>query len=58
MTGDYHNSNPPGKDRKLWLDDLNPDDDEEQSADDENDELQESLEQSVWETSFTLQDLA
>lgn len=48
----------PGEDRKLWLDDLDPDDDEEQGADDENDELQQSLEDSVGEASFTLQDLA
>ena len=44
----------PGEDGKLWLDDLDPDDDEEQGADDENDELQQSLEDSVGEASFTL----
>lgn len=48
----------PGEDRKLWLDDLDPDDDKEQGADNENDELQQSLEDSVGEASFTLQDLA
>lgn len=47
----------PGEDRKLWLDDLDSDDDEEKGADDENDELQQSLEDSVGEASFTLQDL-
>lgn len=48
----------PGEDRKLGLDDLYPDDDEQQGADDQDDELQQSLEDSVGETIFTLQDLA
>lgn len=48
----------PGEDGKLRLDDLDPDDDEEQGADDEDDELHQRLEDSVGEPSFALQDLA
>lgn len=48
----------PGEDRKLRLDDLDPDDDEQQGANDKNNELQQSLEDSVGEASFALQDLA
>lgn len=48
----------PGEDRQLGLDDLDPDDDEQQGADDEDDELQQSLQDCVRETVFTLQDLS
>ena len=48
---------PPGEDRKLWLDDLDPDDDEQQGADDEDNELQQSLQESVGKTIFTLHNL-
>lgn len=48
----------PGEDGELRLDDLDPDDDEEQGADDENDELHQRLEDSVGEPRFALQDLA
>lgn len=33
----------PGEDRKLGLDDLDPDDDEQQGADDKDNELQQGL---------------
>lgn len=48
----------PGEDGELRLDDLDPDDDEEQGADGENDELHQRLEDSVGEPCFALQDLA
>lgn len=47
----------PGEDRKLGLNDLNPDDDKQQGADDEDNELQQSLQHGIGETVFTLQDL-
>lgn len=47
----------PGEDGKLGLDDLDPDDDEQQRANDEDDELQQRLEDSVGEAVFTPQDL-
>lgn len=47
----------PCEDRKLGLDDLNPDDDEQQGANNEDDELQQGLQDSIGETVFTLQDL-
>lgn len=48
---------PPGEDRQLRLDDLDPDDDEQQGADDQDDELEQSLQDGVGEAVFALQDL-
>lgn len=46
----------PGEDGQLWLDDLHPDDDEQQGADDQDDELQQSLQDSIREAAFPLQE--
>lgn len=56
-TGFCYNIFLPGEDRKLRLDDLNPYDDKQQGADDEDNELQQCLQDSTRESIFTLQDL-